>query len=82
MPQGALAAERSTLNALVKVVSPSVFAYAFAFGSGVGVPVLPFYLAAALLTLSGLLASTVPSDQWTSTPASSAPTREGTAVTR
>jgi hypothetical protein len=48
--QGALAAERSTLNAIVKVVAPSTFAYVFARGSALGVPVLPFYLAAFLLT--------------------------------
>ena len=62
--QGALAAERSTLNAIVKVVAPSTFAFAFARGSAIGVPVLPFYLAAFLLTLSGLLAATVPENEW------------------
>tara|TARA_B110001452_G_scaffold56307_1_gene43679 strand:+ start:346 stop:1785 length:1440 start_codon:yes stop_codon:yes gene_type:complete len=62
--QGALAAERSTLNAIVKVVAPSTFAYVFARGSALGVPVLPFYLAAFLLTLSGLLAATVPASEW------------------
>ena len=68
VPQGALAAERSTLNAIVKVVAPSVFAWAFAYGSKRGVLALPFYLSSALLVLSALLAATVPADQWSSEP--------------
>ena len=68
VPQGALAAERSTLNAIVKVVAPSVFAWAFAYGSKRGVLALPFYLSSSLLMLSALLAATVPADQWSSEP--------------
>ncbi len=42
MPQGALAAERNTLQAIVKVIAPSAFAQAFAHGSKRGVLALPF----------------------------------------
>ena len=42
VPQGALAAERNTLQAIVKVIAPSAFAQAFAHGSKRGVLALPF----------------------------------------
>lgn len=64
IPQGQLAAERSTLTAVVRVLSPSLYAGLFAFGASRGCVALPFYLSAGLLVLSAAAALSVPSDEW------------------
>ena len=64
VPQGQLAAERNTLNALVKVVAPSFYAFLFEVGVARGVTALPFYVSATLLGLAVLVASTIPAKDW------------------
>ena len=64
VPQGQLAAERNTLNALVKVVAPSFYAFLFEVGVARGVTALPFYVSASLLGLAVLVASTIPAKDW------------------
>ena len=64
--QGQLAAERSTLNALIKVVAPSLYTWLFAFGSSRGVIGLPFYATAALMCVSAAIAASISPRQWSS----------------
>ena len=59
VPQGQLSAERTALNAVVKVVAPTLYATLFAFGAKRGVIALPFYATASLLALSVVLAATI-----------------------
>ena len=66
VPQGQLAAERNTLNAIIKVVAPSLYAWLFAFGSTHGVLGLPFYSTSTLMVLSALVAASVPAALWSS----------------
>ena len=80
VPQGQLAAERNTLNALIKVVAPTLYASLFALGARRGVLGLPFYATALLMLISAAVASSIPPSLWTSsadTPPPSAP-REAT----
>jgi hypothetical protein len=65
VPQGQLAAERNTLNALIKVVAPSLYASLFAFGARHGLLGLPFYSTAALMCLSAAIAYSIPASKWT-----------------
>ena len=64
MPQGQLAAEQSTLNAIIKVIAPSLYAWLFAVGVRRGVIGLPFYSTALLMFLSAAVASSIPRGQW------------------
>jgi DHA1 family tetracycline resistance protein-like MFS transporter len=64
VPQGQLAAERSTLTAVVRVLSPSLYAWLFSFGARRGCVALPFYLSAGLLLLSAAAALSVPAADW------------------
>lgn len=64
VPQGQLAAERSTLNAFVRVLAPSIYAALYTFGASRGVVALPFYFSAALMALAATLALSVPKHQW------------------
>jgi len=64
VPQGQLAAERSTLTAVVRVLSPSLYAALFAFGATHGCVALPFYLSASFLLLSAVVSLTVPKSDW------------------
>lgn len=66
VPQGQLSAERQTLNALVRVAAPSLYAALFAFGATHGVLGLPFYTTALLLLLSASLAYSIPAVLWQS----------------
>ena len=66
VPQGQLAAERNTLNALIKVIAPSFYASLFAFGVRNGVLGLPFYATAFLMLVSAAIALSIPAAQWTS----------------
>ena len=59
VPQGQLAAERTALNAVIKVIAPTLYAALFAFGAQRGVIALPFYVTASLLAASVVLASTI-----------------------
>jgi len=59
VPQGQLSAERNALNALVKVVAPTLYATLFTFGSRRGMIGLPFYVTSCLLAASALLAATI-----------------------
>ena len=59
VPQGQLAAERTALNAVIKVIAPTLYAALFAFGAQRGVIALPFYVTASLLAVSVVLASTI-----------------------
>ena len=65
VPQGQLAAERNTLNAVIKVIAPSLYAWLFAFGSARGVLGLPFYSTALLLCVSAAVALSIPEERWT-----------------
>jgi len=64
VPQGQLAAERSTLNAVVRVLSPTLYAWLFAFGGRRGVVAAPFYFSAVVLILAAALSLTIPSSGW------------------
>eukprot|EP00802_Teleaulax_amphioxeia_P005472 Tamp_05476.p1 GENE.Tamp_05476~~Tamp_05476.p1 ORF type:complete len:545 (+),score=69.55 Tamp_05476:171-1637(+) len=64
VPQGQLSAERNTLNAIIKVIAPSMYAALFAFGSAHGLLGLPFYATGVLLMASALMASSIPSALW------------------
>lgn len=76
VPQGQLSAERNTLNAIIKVVAPSLYAWLFAVGTSYGVLGLPFYATAFLLACSALLAASIPADLWQSSTANpSAPVK-------
>ena len=66
MPQGQLAAERNTLNAIIKVVAPSLYAFLFAYGSSHGILSLPFYSTSFLLVCSAIVAASIPKALWTS----------------
>jgi len=70
VPQGALAAERNTLNAIIKVVAPSLYAWLFAIGSTrFGMLGLPFYSTAVLHMLAACVALSIPAALWTSSEA-------------
>jgi hypothetical protein len=64
VPQGQLAAERNTLNALIKVVAPSLYAWLFAFGVRHNLLGLPFYATAALMLTSAAIAASIPKRSW------------------
>lgn len=68
MPQGQLAAERNALNAILKVVTPSLYGSLFAFGIAHGVAGLPFYATTMLLSCSAFMAASIPVDRWSSSP--------------
>jgi len=68
VPQGQLAAERNTLNAIIKVVAPSMYAWLFALGSQrFGILGLPFYSTAFLHVCAALVALSIPAALWVST---------------
>lgn len=67
VPQGQLSAERNTLNAIIKVVAPSIYAWLFAYGASHAMLALPFYTTAVLLACSALMAATIPAKLWQST---------------
>lgn len=69
VPQGQLAAERNTLNAIIKVIAPSLYASLFALGVRKGILGLPFYSTAALMCVSAAIAASIPKEMWTSKPA-------------
>ena len=71
VPQGQLAAERNTLNAIIKVIAPSFYAALFAFGSRRGILGLPFYSTAALMLVSAMIAASIPAHQWSNRAVSS-----------
>lgn len=62
--QGQLAAERNTLNAIIKVIAPSLYAWLFAVGVRNGVLGLPFYCTAALMAVAAFVAASIPRSQW------------------
>merc|ERR1711865_1282139 len=64
VPQGQLSAERNTLNAIIKVVAPSIYAWLFAYGASHGMLALTFYTTAVLLAYSALMAATIPAKLW------------------
>ena len=64
MPQGQLAAERNALNAIIKVLAPSLYAALFSFGVRRGTVGLPFLVTAILLALSAAVAASIPDGQW------------------
>lgn len=64
VPQGQLAAERNTLNAIIKVVAPSLYAWLFALGVKYGRIGLPFYSTSALLLCSAAVAASIPKHKW------------------
>jgi len=64
VPQGQLAAERNALNAVVKVIAPSMYAALFQLGVTRGAAGLPFFTTAALLLASAAVAASIPDDQW------------------
>lgn len=67
IPQGQLAAERNTLNAIIKVIAPSLYAWLFALGTQrFGIMGLPFYSTAFLHTCAALVALSIPAALWTS----------------
>ena len=55
----------NTLNALIKVIAPTLYAWLFAFGSSHGVLGLPFYSTSALMFLSAAIAASIPAGMWT-----------------
>jgi len=63
VPQGQLAAERNTLNAIIKVVAPSLYSWLYVLGSRHGVLGLPFYSTASLMLLSAAIAFSIPNAQ-------------------
>ena len=68
VPQGQLAAERNTLNAIIKVIAPTLYAWLFALGARRGVLGLPFYATAALMCVSAAIAASIPASKWVSKP--------------
>mmetsp|Transcript_21383 Transcript_21383/g.43256 ORF Transcript_21383/g.43256 Transcript_21383/m.43256 type:complete len:483 (-) Transcript_21383:250-1698(-) len=66
VPMGQLSAERNTLNAIIKVVAPSAYAWLFAFGAAHGTVSLPFYSTSFLLLCSAAVAASIPASQWQS----------------
>ena len=64
VPQGQLAAERNALNAVIKVLTPSLYAALFGFGVRRGVIGLPFFTTAFLLFLSAATAWSIPDHLW------------------
>ena len=66
VPQGQMSAERNTLNAIIKVIAPSLYAALFAYGAARGVLGLPFYVTGTLLLCSSLMALSIPSALWQS----------------
>jgi len=72
VPQGQLSAERNTLNAIIKVVAPTIYAWLFAWGASHSMLALPFYTTAVLLACSALMAATIPANLWQSTTSNSA----------
>jgi MFS transporter, DHA1 family, tetracycline resistance protein len=64
VPQGQLAAERNTLNAIIKVLAPSFYAWLFTIGVRRGVLGLPFYATAALMVASAAIAASIPKSDW------------------
>jgi hypothetical protein len=68
VPQGQLSAERNTLNAIIKVIAPSLYAWLFAFGSTHSILGLPFYSTSVLLLCSAAVAATIPKESWDSSP--------------
>lgn len=64
VPQGQLAAERNALNALIKVIAPSLYAWLFTVGASRGIVGLPFYCTATLLAASAVMAASIPIDAW------------------
>ena len=64
VPQGQLAAERNALNALIKVVAPSLYAALFAFGVSRGTIGLPFFATGCLLMASAAVAASIPDELW------------------
>ena len=63
-----MSAERNTLNAIIKVIAPSLYAWLFALGVRNGVLGLPFYSTAALMLVSAGIAASIPKVQWSSKP--------------
>ena len=61
-----MSAERNTLNAIIKVIAPSLYAALFAYGAARGVLGLPFYVTGTLLLCSSLMALSIPSALWQS----------------
>ena len=57
LAQGQLAAERNTLNAIIKVIAPSLYAWLFSLGARRGLLGLPFYSTAALMLVSAAVAA-------------------------
>jgi len=70
VPMGQLSAERNTLNAIIKVIAPSAYAWLFAFGASRGAISLPFYFTAILLLCSAAVAASIPAAMWQSPSAS------------
>ena len=64
VPQGQLAAERNALNALIKVIAPTLYAWLYTVGVARGVVGLPFYTTSALLACSALMAASIPRSMW------------------
>ena len=64
VPQGQLAAERNALNAVIKVLAPSLYAALFGLGVRHGLVGLPFFTTAALLAASACVAASIPDAQW------------------
>ena len=75
VPQGQLAAERNALNALIKVVAPSLYAALFALGVSRGAIGLPFFVTSALFVLSAAVAASIPDAQWRQSEESPAPAK-------
>ena len=59
-----VAAERNALNAVIKVLTPSLYAALFGFGVRRGVIGLPFFTTAFLLFLSAATAWSIPDHLW------------------
>ena len=57
-------AERNALNAVIKVLTPSLYAALFGFGVRRGVIGLPFFTTAFLLFLSAATAWSIPDHLW------------------
>ena len=64
VPQGQLAAERNALNAVIKVLAPSLYAALFSVGVSRGTVGLPFFVTACLLTASAAVAWSIPDAMW------------------
>lgn len=66
VPQGQLSAECNALNAIIKVIAPTLYATLFAIGASHGMLGLPFYSTSLLLTCSALMAASIPAHMWQS----------------